>query len=86
MLYKTITVTVKQTYVIPIGEKEPKDGSTHINGWTLQDVAKDWFEHHDINQSHASRQAHHALGGDKVVEIKFDEKAKTAKDLNIFTM
>lgn len=86
MLYKTITVFVRQTYVIPIGENEPKDGHTQINGWTLKEVAEDWFKHHSINESHASRHAHHALGGDKIMGIRLDEKAKTGKDLKLFAM
>lgn len=86
MLYKTITVTVKQTYVVPVGDKEPKDGHTQINDWSLKEVAEDWFQHHDINQHHASRHAHHALGGDKIVGIELDEKAKSGRDLRLFEM
>ena len=52
--FKILKVLVEQRYYIPMLD----DKRTQINGWTVEEVIKDWFENHSINSSHATRDGH----------------------------
>jgi hypothetical protein len=54
-----IEITIKKKYIIEKG----------INGWTPEEVVKDWFLDTNINQYHRSRDPCHVGGGDKIVDI-----------------
>lgn len=56
-----IKVTVAKYYIVPAKGKH-----TAINGWPIYTVVSDWFEHHDINGSHITRDSSHIGGGDTV--------------------
>jgi hypothetical protein len=62
--FKEIVVTVEVTYLIPM----MKDGTrTEINGWTIEEVARDWFDRYDINSSHATRDSHRLGNGTRIL-------------------
>lgn len=63
MKHKTIIVTTEVAYVIPVMD----DGRTAINGWTLEEVARDWFERYDINSHHATRESHRLGNGRRIL-------------------
>lgn len=67
MEFAEIKVVVEQTYLVPV-----INGKT-LNGWTIDELTKDWFQRHDINAHHASRSAYKLGGGDKIISHKFDK-------------
>lgn len=64
--YKILKVTVEEFYLVPVLDEE----ITKINGWTMDQVKEDWFVTHNINSSHASRNAHMIGYSKKVVNIE----------------
>jgi hypothetical protein len=66
--FKTITVTVEMPFVVPMVD------ATHsaINGWSIEEVAQEWFALYDINSYHASRDAHRLGNGLKVLNVRID--------------
>lgn len=48
---KLIKVTVEETYYVEMRD----DKHTHINGWTIDEVIKDWFIDHPMGSYHATR-------------------------------
>jgi hypothetical protein len=56
-----IKVTIAKYYIVPAKGKH-----TAINGWPINTVVSDWFEHHDINRRHVTRDSSHISGGDIV--------------------
>ena len=67
--FKQVTVTVEITYLIPMYDEQ----HTQINGWTVDEVVRDWFERYDLNQHHASRDAHRVGGGMKLINTRIDD-------------
>ena len=64
--FKILKVTVERLYLIPmIDEKRTK-----INGWTMEQVKEDWFVTHNINKTHATRNAHMIGYSEKVLHIE----------------
>jgi hypothetical protein len=53
-------------YYIPMHNGEV----SQINGWTPEQVRKDWFENYPINQFHASRDSHALMGSKKILDTK----------------
>ena len=51
--YKRLRVTITQDYFIEM--QGPDTDLTHINGWTMEEVIKDWFEKHPMGSYHATR-------------------------------
>lgn len=49
-----LRVTVTEDYWIKTYDKE----RTEINGWTMEEVIKDWFKDHSLDSHHASREGH----------------------------
>lgn len=74
--YKTIFVTVEIPYVVPM-----IDGTrTEINGWTVDKVVADWFQHHNINSHHATRDSHRLGGGMKIIGTRTESHKR--RDVN----
>ena len=72
--FKILEVTMKVKYYVPMPDKKHTDGAedpiTKINGWPLSQVKKDWFETHDINRYHATRNSYEIGNSKKVIKIK----------------
>ncbi len=64
--YKILRVTVERLYLIPMINEE----RTNINGWTMEQVKEDWFVTHNINMTHATRNAHMLGYSEKVAKIE----------------
>jgi hypothetical protein len=62
---KILRVTLTQDYYIKMIDKK----MTEINGWSLDEVIRDWFQETDINMSHATRDGHRIGNGNKVLDI-----------------
>lgn len=60
-----ITVTIERTYLVPMIDAK----RTAINGWTVDEVIKDWFTDYDINRHHASRDTHRLGGGETITRV-----------------
>lgn len=41
-----------------------------INGWSTEQVIKDWFEDHSLRMFHATRDSHAIGNSSKVIEVK----------------
>ncbi len=52
--FKILKVLVEQRYYIPMLD----DKRTQINGWTIEEVIKDWFQTTSLSSSHATRDGH----------------------------
>jgi hypothetical protein len=68
--YAVVRVTVERTYLVPISTADPS--RTQINGWSLKQVAQDWFDKHANTHFHASRDAHKA--GEKFVAVEITDE------------
>lgn len=66
MEMKILKVTKVSYYTLEmIDEKR-----TAINGWTPEDVVKDWFEHCPPGSSHATRDVNRIGGAEKVLKTE----------------
>ena len=63
---KIIKVMIEHQYLIEVY----KDGTTEINGWTVEQVMENWFKTHNINSYHATRNACEIGGGNKFISYK----------------
>ena len=65
---KVVRVTMTVDFIVPNGHKR---GRTAINGWTMEEVINDWFknENHDLNNSHATRDAFRVGGSTRIKKI-----------------
>jgi hypothetical protein len=73
--FKILKVTMEVKYYVPMPDKEIMDEKTgepitSVNGWPMSEVKKDWFERHDINRFHATRNAFEIGGGKKIIKIE----------------
>jgi len=70
--FTKIKVTMELTYLVEMIDQT----HTEINGWTVEQVVDDWFQRHDVNRSHATRDGY-LLGGSgkKVLKIETEELA-----------
>ncbi len=66
---KTIIVTMEVCYAIPMHDEK----RSKINGWTPEQVVHSWFEHHDINRYHATRDSHRLGNGTKIIKTEIVE-------------
>lgn len=66
--FHEIKVTVEVTYWVP----KSADKKTVINGWTIEEVVDDWFNKHDINYNHATRDSYRLGSGMKVLKVEHD--------------
>ncbi len=57
-----IVVTMEVSYIVPMHDTN----HTEINGWTVEEVARDWFER-DINSHHATRDSHRLGNGKRII-------------------
>ncbi len=64
---KFLKVTKTEYYLIPMLDDE----RTKINGWDIDQVIKDWFEVHDCNASHATRDGSLIGYSTKVIDTSF---------------
>jgi len=60
---KLITVNMDVQFMVPMVD----DKHSTVNGWTLEEVIKDWFQHHNINGYHRTRDSFE-IGGSKVIK------------------
>lgn len=60
---KLITVNMDVQFMVPMID----DKHSTVNGWTLEEVIKDWFEHSNINAYHCARNRSE-IGGSKVIK------------------
>jgi hypothetical protein len=58
-----VTVTMEQTFVLP----------KHLNGSSPKEIIREWFEVHNINRYHATRDAYAVGGSKKIISIKIKE-------------
>jgi hypothetical protein len=56
-----LEVDIKRIYCFKEGE---------INGWTTEKVVDEWFANYHIDCHHASREAYHLGGADRVFSVK----------------
>jgi hypothetical protein len=68
--YAVVRVLVERTYLVPVSAVDPN--RTQINGWTLKQVAEDWFDKHADTHCHASRDYHKA--GEKFVAVEITDE------------
>lgn len=73
--FKLLKVTMEVKYYVPMPDEEVLDEDTNeprtkINGWPMSQVKKDWFETHDINQHHATRNSLEIGNSKKVLKIE----------------
>jgi len=61
--FKLITVNMDVQFLVPMAT----DKFTKVNGWTLEEVIKDWFMHSNINAYHCARDRSE-IGGSKVIK------------------
>ena len=66
---KLIKVTVEETYFVDMIDNE----RTHINGWTIKEVIKDWFEGYSMASHHASREGSLIGGSRKYIKSEIVE-------------
>jgi hypothetical protein len=52
--FKVIKVIVEEQYIIDMYD----DKISKINGWTIEEIIKDWFENHSMYSHHATRDGH----------------------------
>ena len=52
--YKILKVTKIEHYLIPMADED----RTEINGWTIAELIKNWFEKRPVNDCHASINTH----------------------------
>lgn len=70
--YKILKVTVQQFYLIEMYDED----ITEINGWSIQQVIKDWFENCPITSYHASREGHTIGNAKKLVKCEVISKSE----------
>ena len=63
---KIIRVTLTEDYYIEMYD----DKRSKINGWTIKEIIKDWFEKYHLGSYHATRDAHVISGSRKVIEAE----------------
>lgn len=73
--FKILKATMEVKYYIPMPDEEIiKEGTneqrTSINGWTMSEVKKDWFERNDINRYHATRNGMEIGGSKKIIKLE----------------
>jgi len=65
--YKIIKVVVEKKYMVPIND------DTSINGWSLKEVIKDWFERVPLFQYHANRDSSLMRGTERVISATVED-------------
>ena len=71
-IYKIIRVTTTTDYFV----EEFPNGQTSINGSTIKEVVKEWFEDYPIEQSHATRDSYRIGNSRKVIKTEIVEDGK----------
>lgn len=61
-----LKVTTEENYIVPMHN----DKITKINGWSIEEVVKDWFVTHALTPSHATRDAHKIGNSRKFIKIE----------------
>jgi len=62
--FKILKVTFQQFYLIEMFDKD----ITEINGWSIDQVIKNWFEDHSLSSYHATRDGHVIGNAKKLVK------------------
>jgi hypothetical protein len=70
--YKIIRVTRTDDYLLPMNA----DGTTHINGWTPEECATNWFNEYSLNSSHATRDSYRIGNGSTLIGWTIEELKK----------
>lgn len=60
-----LRVTLTRDYVVPMYDAE----HSQINGWTIDEVKRDWFSRYPLVQSHATRDGHRVGNSERLVSI-----------------
>lgn len=74
--YGIIQVTQTVEYMVPLYDKAVGEGAEltgkeiTLNGWTVNELIKDWFETHPSDRHHASRDSHQVGNSTKIVSVK----------------
>ncbi len=71
--YKILKATVELSYYIPMIDDE----KSAINGWTIDQIVKDWFRSQRggvISSFHATRDAHLIGNSDKLLHFTVKEE------------
>ncbi len=67
--FKIIKVTVEEKYYVEMHD----DRITKINGWTIDEVIKDWFIDYPMGSHHASREGSLIGGSRKYIKSEIVE-------------
>jgi len=59
-----IRVTITEDYWVDMIDNE----RTEINGWTMEEVIKDWFKNYPLDRYHAARDGHRIGNGRKLIK------------------
>ena len=70
--FRVIEVTVTHHFIVEMHDKE----RTEVNGWTLDEVIKDWFEDNSIDHHHATRDTRQILGSSKLISSRIIDPDK----------
>lgn len=77
--FKILKVTKIEHYIIPMID----DRRTEINGWKMDIVVKDWFDH-PMNRSHVTRDSHYIGNSSYVERVEImDDIEKNKKDIEL---
>lgn len=74
--YKILKVTKIEHYFIPMGN----EAITQINGWSIKETVKNWFENRPINEYHATINAHNIGHASYVKEVEIVDDISMDKD------
>lgn len=66
MQHKIIRVVMEVDYIVPMAN----DTISTINGWTMEEIVKEWFVDYDINRHHATRDIHRVGNGSKIISTE----------------
>ena len=66
---KVLRVTMTIDYIVKVSE----DGTTNINGWTIEEVIRDWYKNGRAGHFHASRESSRIGNSEQLVKFELKE-------------
>ncbi|MFB2970408.1 hypothetical protein ACE1CD_15655 [Aerosakkonema sp. BLCC-F183] len=67
MKFKRITVTSTQVYLLPIR------ASKSLDGRSVEEILKEWFEEFPLHQHHATRESYAIGNSQKVLRVEISD-------------
>lgn len=65
-VFKEIKVTMEVSFLVPMHDEVV----SKVNGWSIAEVAEDWFTRHNINFKHFGRDANQIGGSKKILKVE----------------